>query len=137
MRVLVRPFFGLLLVAALSLRASGTPAAQGSTSAFFPSFEGRSGEVLTAQNWSAAVDYFVVQNNPGPQAMAPIIVGNFSNPPVESWTTVETRWLAFPESTSVQLTPVPEPSTYGAILLGSAAALVAYRRRRAAKQSAA
>jgi len=83
------------------------------------------------------VDYFVVRNNPGPQGVAPTNQVNFLSAPVESWTAVDTRWLAFPDTSSVQLTPVPEPSTYGAILLGSAAALVAYRRRRAAKQSAA
>jgi len=126
-----------LLAAALLSLASGAPGAQGSTSAFFPSVAGREGEVLTVQNWSAAVDYFVVQNKPLSQGVAPINQVDFTGSPVDSWTREDIRWVTVVDGSFGQLTPVPEPSTYGAILLGSAAALVAYRRRRATKQAAA
>jgi len=89
------------------------------------------------QSARIAVDHFVAQNKPGYQGAAPSVPIPSLNSPVESWTKGETRWVAVVDPSFGQLTPVPEPSTYGALLLGSAAALVAYRRCRAAKQSAA
>jgi len=45
---------------------------------------------------------------------------------------VEFFSVVAPPGTNGQLTPVPEPSTYGALFLGSAAGLVVWIRRRRA-----
>jgi autotransporter-associated beta strand protein len=83
------------------------------------------GVTLTINNWVDAVDYFTVLNNPG---------GSQGNPPLNqilftggSYTVNDTKWLPYDH----QITPAPEPATYGAILAGFSTLLLAWRRRRA------
>jgi hypothetical protein len=46
-----------------------------------------------------------------------------------TWSGSDTKWQGYDD----QITPVPEPSTYGAMLLGAMGALLGYRRWRRAK----
>lgn len=81
-----------------------------------------SGVILTVNNWVNTVDFFYATNNPGGlQGTAPlnqIVFAGFNGN--------ATRWQTFDH----QVTPVPEPATYGALLLGSLIGLVSLRRRR-------
>ncbi len=126
--------FGNLLIAGNSVLDFGNA---GSTSVLFRTVGAEAGNVLTVENWTHALDYFFVQNNPGAQGTAPTNQVDFTGTPIDTWTGDDTRWLAYANTTYGQLTPVPEPSTYGALLLSACAGLVVYRRRRAAKRSAA
>ena len=84
------------------------------------------GVTLNIVNWVNAADYFVTQNwtgatfdvtgsNPTDQVV-------FNSP---TFTGDNTKWQSYDK----QITPVPEPSAYGAALIGLGAALVAWRRR--------
>jgi fibronectin-binding autotransporter adhesin len=82
------------------------------------------GVSLTINNWVNVVDYFNVTNNPG---------GSQGNPPLNqitftggSYTNNDTHWNPYDH----QITPAPEPATYGAILAGFSTLLLAWRRRR-------
>lgn len=82
------------------------------------------GVLLTVNNWVDAVDFFNVQNDPG---------GSQGNNPLNqilftggSYTINDTRWQPYDR----QITPAPEPATYGAILAGISTLLLAWRRRR-------
>lgn len=120
--------FGNLQVVTSSIIDFGT---SGATSVLFQNVSVGGGQVLTVNNWAAAVDYFFVQNNPGPQGTPPTNQVDFTSYPVDSWTGNDTQWIPFAHTTYGQLTPVPEPSTYGAVFLASALAWVLWRRRQA------
>jgi fibronectin-binding autotransporter adhesin len=81
---------------------------------------------LNVNNWTDAVDYFISNNTTGAQGTAPntkiVFAGGFTG--------ADTRWL--PYGGGGQLTPVPEPSTYGATLLGASVGFLLLRRRRRA-----
>jgi len=62
---------------------------------------------LTVQNWSDAADYFYSQTAYA-QGLAPLDQVEF-----QGWSTADTKWNTYDS----QITPVPEPSTYGAVLL--------------------
>jgi autotransporter-associated beta strand protein len=89
------------------------------------------GVTLTIQNWANATDFFFTQNWTGASYN---ITG--SNPMTQvvfsGFTANDTKWLQYEDSHGSgyhQITPVPEPSTYGALLLGSLAAALGLRRR--------
>lgn len=84
------------------------------------------GDALTINGWTDSVDFFSTPNNPGAQGFAPLNQVVFNG-----FTGNDTKWLAY----DTQITPVPEPSTYGAILIGSVLAFVAYRRGKHSKSS--
>jgi autotransporter-associated beta strand protein len=67
------------------------------------------GVTLTIQNWTDAVDFFYSQNNPGSSILGQIVF----NPP--AYTGADTKWI--PYGSTAQITPVPEPATYGAVLM--------------------
>jgi fibronectin-binding autotransporter adhesin len=81
---------------------------------------------LNVNNWTNTVDYFIANNTTGAQGTAPntkiVFAGGFTG--------ADTRWL--PYGGGGQLTPVPEPSTYGATLLGASVGFLLLRRRRRA-----
>ncbi|MFI5337547.1 MAG: PEP-CTERM sorting domain-containing protein, partial [Opitutales bacterium] len=71
-------------------------------------------------------DYFYSTNSPGSQGSAPLNQIVFDSP---TYTGANTKWLGWDHEVS----PVPEPSTYGALFMG--AMLVAgwwFRRRQSA-----
>lgn len=85
------------------------------------------GVTLTVQNWTAAADYFYTQGwtgatfgASGSAPMNQVVFGGYGGN--------STRWQSFDK----QITPVPEPSTYGLLMLLGASGFFAWRRRRRA-----
>ncbi|WP_069963311.1 autotransporter-associated beta strand repeat-containing protein [Lacunisphaera limnophila] len=82
------------------------------------------GVTLTVQNWANASDYFFTQFWTGATldatGAAPMNQITFTGFPA-----ADTKWQSYDR----QVTPVPEPSTYGALLLATAGGLLAWRRR--------
>jgi autotransporter-associated beta strand protein len=81
---------------------------------------------LNIINWVNAADFFVTQNwtgaafdTTGANPMSQVV---FNSP---TYSGDNTKWQAYDK----QITPVPEPSAYGAALLGFGGALVTWRRR--------
>lgn len=75
---------------------------------------------LSVNNWTDAADFFYSNTNPGPKGSAPtnqIVFNGFSGN--------DTRWDSFDH----QITPVPEPSTYGAALMALLGGFLYWRRR--------
>jgi len=85
-----------------------------------------SGVTLTITNWTGAADYFYTQGWTGAS------FDTSGSPPMNqvifSGAPGETHW----QSNDKQVTPVPEPATYGALLLLGAGGLAAWRRWRRA-----
>lgn len=84
-----------------------------------------SGVSLTITNWVNSTDFFYAQNwagatldTAGTSPMNRITFSSFSNN--------STRWLG----SNKQVTPVPEPATYGAWLMGLMGAVFVFQRRR-------
>ncbi len=98
----------------------------GATTAAFDNVYVNGTGQLNVNNWTDYVDYFISNNTTGAQGTAPntkiVFAGGFTG--------ADTKWL--PYGGGGQLTPVPEPSTYGALFLGSSASLLLLRRRRRA-----
>ncbi|MFZ5494973.1 MAG: beta strand repeat-containing protein [Verrucomicrobiota bacterium] len=82
-------------------------------------------------NWNDAIDYFFAQNWSGAvfetRGQAPMNQVVFA-----SFTGNDTKWQSYDN----QITPVPEPSAYGALLVGALGALLGFRRWRKAKSAA-
>lgn len=83
------------------------------------------GVTLTIQNWADATDFFFTQNwagaafdTSGANPMNQVVFTGFS--------ASDTKWQSYDN----QITPVPEPSTYGAMMIGGLAVFAAWRRRR-------
>jgi autotransporter-associated beta strand protein len=79
------------------------------------------GGILNVNGWTDTQDFFTSVASPGAQGAAPtnqIVFSGFAGN--------DTRWQSFDQ----QVTPVPEPSTYGAMLLGAMAGLLGWRRWR-------
>lgn len=91
------------------------------------------GVTINVINWADATDYFYAQNFSG--ATLDLRGGPSANQIVfnaPTWSGSDTIWQGYDK----QITPVPEPSTYGAMFLGVTSALLCYRRWRKSKQSA-
>jgi len=65
-----------------------------------------SGVTLTISNWSDTIDYFFSQVNPGSANLGRIVFTGFTGP--------DTKWLTWDN----EISPVPEPADYGAVLIG-------------------
>ncbi|MBA3849604.1 MAG: hypothetical protein C0502_06365 [Opitutus sp.] len=79
---------------------------------------------LAVAGWADTQDYFNVANSPGTQGAAPLNQVTFA--PSGPWTGNDTTW----QSWDTQVTPVPEPSTYGALLMAAGLVGFGYRRWR-------
>jgi len=77
-----------------------------------------SGAILTIANWTDSIDYFYSQLTPGAANLSQIVFASF---PAGS-----THW----QSWDKQVTPVPEPATYGLLFMGAGVAFYLWRRRR-------
>ncbi len=94
------------------------------------------GVSLTIQNWANASDFFFTQfwtgaafDTTGSAPMNQITFGGFA--------ASDTQWLSYEDNAGSgyhQITPVPEPSTYGALLLTATGGLLAWRRRRLSRR---
>jgi len=82
---------------------------------------------LTTAQWSRAVDTMAVQQDRGWAQVSRDAAR--AQAAASAWSSNDPSWQGFSSTTSV-LTPVPEPSAYGAILLAGAALWVVYQRRR-------
>ena len=82
---------------------------------------------LTMARWNRAVE--AMNASDGGQAGVSLGASSASLVAANSWKASDPSWQDF-STTTAALTPVPEPSTYGAILLGAACAWVAFRRNR-------
>ena len=100
----------------------------GATIAEFSTVNVTGAGTLSVTNWTDYVDYFIATTSPGPQGTSPINKVVFSG-----YVGNDTKWLPLIGGDG-QLTPVPEPSTYGVIFLGGAAGLVWFRRHRRAQR---
>ena len=78
-----------------------------------------SGVTLTINDWANTVDYFYSVTNPGSANLGRIV---FSG----GYTGADTKW----QSWDTQITPVPEPADYGAILMGLGVLIAAWRKLR-------
>jgi len=116
--------FGTLTVngASSSVIDFGT---SGATIAQFSSVNVTGAGTLSVNNWTDYVDYFLSTTTTGNQGTSPntkIVFAGFTGG--------DTKWRPLTGGSNGQLTPVPEPSTYGALMLGGAAGLMLWRRRR-------
>ncbi|HTJ79520.1 MAG TPA: autotransporter-associated beta strand repeat-containing protein [Rariglobus sp.] len=101
----------------------------GATTAQFSSVNVTGTGLLNVQNWTNATDYFLDSSYTGAQGTAPNTKIVFTD-----YTGSNTKWLPYGGGGNGQLTPVPEPSTYGAIFIGASAGLVLWVRRRNARR---
>lgn len=76
------------------------------------------GVTLTITNWTDTVDYFYSMIDPGLTTLGRIVFSGFSS--------TDTKWQSY----NSQITPVPEPSFYGAVLLGLCSFFAGWRRHR-------
>lgn len=83
------------------------------------------GVTLTITNWADAVDVFTATNWAG--AVYDTVGASPMNQVVFTGTTYGTGW----RSLDSEIRPIPEPSTYGALLLAAITGFFLWRRRRA------
>jgi len=83
------------------------------------------GAVLTIADWTNTVDFFYAQfGDPGAAVRSRIVFTGFAG--------ADTKWQTF----DAQITPVPEPATYGALMVSAAGIAALWRRRRRLRESA-
>ncbi|HRP04170.1 MAG TPA: PEP-CTERM sorting domain-containing protein [Opitutaceae bacterium] len=85
---------------------------------------------LAMAQWSRAVDAMAQS---GGSTRSTYSASTASIASTNTWKGSDPSWKEFPTEAVIEI-PVPEPSTYGAILLGAACAWVTFRGRRAQKQ---
>jgi fibronectin-binding autotransporter adhesin len=88
------------------------------------------GVQLSVNHWADGTDYFYSTTSPGTQGQAPIDQIVFTG-----YSGSLTHWQTDPSGPQDlnQITPTPEPATYGAIFVGiSLAGIIIHRRRRSA-----
>jgi hypothetical protein len=114
--------FGSLSVTADSVIDFGTGGA--SILDILNSVSVASGAILTIDNWTDTVDFFYSLYDPG-VAIGQIVFSGYS-PTATNWNSFDT-----------EITPVPEPATYGAVLMliGLSLGLVAAWRSRRSNPS--
>jgi autotransporter-associated beta strand protein len=108
--------FGVLSVTANSILDFGTSGS--SILNILNSVTVSSGVTLTIQNWTDTVDFFYSLVNPGAANLGRIVFSGFA--------AASTKWQPYDH----QITPVPESSVYGAVLLGLSALFATWRLNR-------
>jgi fibronectin-binding autotransporter adhesin len=121
----------ILSVANLNFTGSGTITLDfsGTSSLSVEHLTIAAGITINVINWTNATDYFYTQNWAG---AVPEVRGDSPMNQVvfADFTANDTKWQWYDQ----QVTPVPEPSTYGALLLAAVTGLLGYRRWRAGRQ---
>jgi autotransporter-associated beta strand protein len=114
-------------IGTLNITGNTTIDFSGTSTLNVTNFNITSGVTLTITNWANATDYFYAQNwsgavfdTTGITPMNQVVFNGF--------TANDTKWQGYDS----QITPVPEPATYGALLLGGLVGLFAWRRRQKA-----
>ncbi len=87
---------------------------------------------LDVYGWTDTQDFFYATNEPGTQGSPPLNQISFGPSGGPPWTGANTTWLPFDQ----QVTPVPEPSTYGAMLMAAGLLGFGYRRWRQQRATA-
>jgi len=90
------------------------------------------GASLTITNWVNNVDFFFSQNwlaGTTPPTLGQRGVGDETQITFFGFSSSQTAWLDYNSGAKKQITPVPEPSTYGAMLIAVSAALAFWRRK--------
>jgi autotransporter-associated beta strand protein len=120
-----------LTLDSLTITGNSTIDFTGTSASLYVTTLNLNGFTLNITNWTNAVDYFFAANWTGAvtdtRGAAPMNQVSFNG-----FTGADTQWLGYednPGSGYQQITPVPEPSTYGALLLGALMALFTWRRR--------
>ena len=108
--------FGVLSVTANSILDFGTSGS--SILNILNSVTVGSGVTLTIQNWTDTVDFFYSLVTPGAANLGRIVFSGFA--------AASTKWQPYDH----QITPVPESSVYGAVLLGLSALFGTWRLNR-------
>jgi hypothetical protein len=91
------------------------------------------GASLTITNWVNNVDFFFAQNwlagttVPGINTRG---VGDELQITFNGFSNTQTAWLDYNGGLKHEITPVPEPGTYGAMFMAAALAFLGYRRWR-------
>ena len=91
------------------------------------------GASITITNWVNNVDFFFAQNWLAGTTVPTINsrgLGDELQITFTGFSNTQTAWLDYNSGAKHQITPAPEPSTYGAILMGAAFAFLGYRRWR-------
>jgi spermidine/putrescine-binding protein len=114
---------GIAVTAVVALVACGSSG--GSAKASLDRKADLTKQTLTITNWANGVDYFFATNWTGATAnvrgAAPMNQVAFTG-----FSAASTAWQSYDQ----QITPVPEPSTYGALLIAFAGAVTLWRRAR-------
>ncbi len=90
------------------------------------------GASLTITNWVNNVDFFFAQNwlaGTTVPTLGQRGVGDELQITFNGFSNTQTAWLDY-QGAKHEITPAPEPSTYGALLIGAALAFIGYRRWR-------
>jgi hypothetical protein len=84
------------------------------------------GATLTIDNWNDTKEYFYSANNPGATALSQVSFG-------APYAGDTTKWLSYTDGPGPghQITPVPEPATYGALFTAATLGLFFWFRLKA------
>jgi autotransporter-associated beta strand protein len=82
--------------------------------------------LVSVTNWTNASDYFYAQGWSG-STLGTRGLGSETQVTFAGSSSSQTAWLSYDH----QITPAPEPATYGAVLMGAALAVIGLRRRKA------
>jgi hypothetical protein len=92
--------------------------------------------IVTVNNWVANTDLWKSTNAPSVNGSTIASGGTVTGVNFTNYSGLTTSWTSS-GVTANQLYPVPEPSTYGAIMAAGCAGLIGWRRRRSRREAAA
>lgn len=92
--------------------------------------------IVTVNNWVAGTDLWKSTNAPSVNGSTIASGGTVTGVNFTNYSGLTTSWTSS-GVTANQLYPVPEPSTYGALMAAGCAGLISWRRRRSRREAAA
>jgi hypothetical protein len=118
----------------------------GGTEIFFSAVYIAAGQTLSISNWAAASDLFKTgavfvggtysESGATPSVSSFTTITGSTNTYLGSYATINGVQAQWNGSTIQTFTPIPEPSTYGAIMAAGCAGLIGWRRRRSRREAA-